>query len=129
MNQQFKIQTLVRRLGRLSGMAWCIELHRRSLLSASWFSRRRDRLGTSALHNIAILTGLKISRLLERTAWRHLAQREARTILEAEQKSLYVIAAIFARPKTMQDGDVSEIVASVAKFKGGLGELLGKVGR
>lgn len=50
-------------------------------------------------------------------------------MLEAEQKSLYVIAAIFARPKTMQDGDVSEIVASVAKFKGRLGELLGKVGR
>jgi len=120
---------LVRHLGKLSGMAWRIELHRRLLLGASWFSRRRNRPGVSVLSNIAVSAGLKISRFLERVAWRYLVQREARTILEAEQKSLYVIAAVLARPKTLQEGDVAEIVNSVAKFKGRLGDLLGKVGR
>ena len=126
MKQKRKIHTFVRCLGKLNGMAWCIELHRRLLLGARWFSSRRGRLGVSALYAIAISTGLKVSQVLERFAWRHLVQREASNILEAEQKTLYVIAAILAQEKTLEPGDVPEIVESTVKFKGRLGNFLRK---
>ena len=83
----------------------------------------------SALHAVAISSGLKVSQVLERYAWRHLVRREAGNILEAEQKTLYVIAAILARAKTLQPGDVPAIVESTAKFKRRLDGLLRKVRR
>jgi hypothetical protein len=126
MKQKLKIHTLVRCLGKLNGMACRIELHRRLLLGAGWFSSRRGRLGVSALYAIAISTGLKISQVLERFAWRLLVQREVSNIFEAEQKTLYVIATILARAKTLEPGDTPAIIESTAKFKGRLGNLLRK---
>lgn len=50
-------------------------------------------------------------------------------MLEAEQKTLYVIATVVAQAKTLQPGDVPAIVTSTAKFKGRLVDLLRRASR
>ena len=110
-------------------MACCIDLHRRLLQGAGWFSSRRNRPGANALFVIAISSGLKVSQVLERSLWRHMVRREAGNTLEAEQKTLYIIAATLARAKTLEPGDVPEIVESTVKFKGRLDDLIRKADR
>jgi hypothetical protein len=78
---------------------------------------------------MAISAGLALSQILERSAWRHLIQREAKTASEAEQKALYIIAATLARAKTLQPDDVPAIIASAGKFRGRLSGFVRKSDR
>lgn len=110
-------------------MTCSIDLHRRLLMGAGWFSSRRNRPSANALFVFAISSGLKISQVLERSVWRHLVRREPGNTREAEQKTLYIIAATLARAKTLEPGDVSTIVESTVKFRGRLDDFLRKVGR
>ncbi|MEI9411892.1 hypothetical protein [Mesorhizobium salmacidum] len=99
-----------------TGMQRCIERHRRLMAAVDRFSRKRSARRLS-LPSAAAWLGLVVSRLLERSARRRLIQRKAVESCEAEQKILYLIAAILARKMHLQPAEVAEVEASVREFQ------------
>ncbi|RWI54695.1 MAG: hypothetical protein EOR16_23120 [Mesorhizobium sp.] len=71
---------------------------------------------------------LVVSRLLQRRARRRLIQRKAIDGCEAEQKILYLIAAIVARKMDLQPAEVAEVEASVREFKPDIAGFLRRQG-
>ncbi|WP_224720293.1 hypothetical protein [Mesorhizobium sp. CO1-1-7] len=106
-----------------TGMARCIERHRRLVAAVERFSRKRCASRFSLLSAAAWLA-LVVSRPLERSAWRRLVQRKPVESCEAEQKILYLIAAILARKTHLRPAEVDEVKASVMEFQSGIADLL-----
>jgi hypothetical protein len=111
-----------------TGMARCIERHRRFLAAVATFSAKRKTANDWTRHAAAAWVGLMVSQILERLARRRLVRRNALNAHEAEQKILYLIAATVAHGMNLQAAETFEIIASVEAFRTELAGLLSCVG-
>jgi hypothetical protein len=104
-------------------MARGIDRHRRLLAAIDRFSSKGPS-NCRTLRAAAAWLGLAVSRLLERSARRRLIQLKAVDGREAEQKVLYLIAAILARKMDLQPAEIADIATSVEEFRPMVADLL-----
>lgn len=110
--------------GRPTAMARCVERHRRLLAAVARFSQSRAKAGGWNRRAAVACLGLSISWILERLARRRLFGRKPIDRREAEQKILYLIAAMLAQRMELRAKEIAMITASVREFHMDLNDLL-----
>ncbi|MDX8502461.1 hypothetical protein RFM99_29185 [Mesorhizobium sp. VK4C] len=116
------------RLGLALPMIRLINRHHRLLVIRDNLRRRSERGSVWAPRALTMRAALLAARIAERWTWRRLVCRGASNAFEAEQKALYLMAAVIAQRKSIKRQEIATAARTVRQFRHQLADLLGIAG-
>lgn len=116
------------RLGLASPMIRLINRHHRMLVILDNLRRRSERGSFWPPGALTMRAALLAARIAERRTWRRLVCRGASNAFEAEQKALYLMAAVIAQRKSIKRQEIATAACAVRPFRRQLADLLGITG-
>ncbi|TIQ37161.1 MAG: hypothetical protein E5X48_07290 [Mesorhizobium sp.] len=116
------------RPGAALPMVRLISRHRRLMIILDRSRRRADGANVWTPRGVAMRAAGSAARIAERWIWRRLVRRRASNAFEAEQKALYLMAAVIAQRKSIKPQEIAAAAEGIRRFRRQLANLLGIAG-